>query len=85
MPCDRTRDDRGGRPRPLSDEPLSRVVNLLPTPTAMDSGGSGGSSPTNVTLTDAVVRTDLGRRPNPRHWKPLGEDQPAPADLLERW
>lgn len=43
-----------------------RMALLLPTPTAMDSHASGGNSPSNVTLTDAVVRTQLGARTNPR-------------------
>ncbi|MDY0984620.1 hypothetical protein SOM10_12010 [Microbacterium sp. CFBP9023] len=33
----------------------------------MDSESSGGSSPVDVTLTDAVVRTQLGKIGNPRH------------------
>ena len=45
----------------------SSSPSLLPTPTSMDSAASGGSTPSDVTLTDAVVRTDLGRRENPRH------------------
>jgi DNA (cytosine-5)-methyltransferase 1 len=40
--------------------PLSMLVQLLPTPTAMDSKSSGGSRPSDVTLTDAIVR---GKRP----------------------
>jgi len=43
------------------------VHGLLPTPTTRDSEGSGGSKPENVTITDAVVRTQLGTRENPRH------------------
>jgi len=42
------------------------TLRLLPTPTAMDSRRSGGSSPSDVTLTDAVVRTSLGANTNPR-------------------
>lgn len=38
----------------------------MPTVTAQDSAGSGGSSEANVTLTDAVVRTAMGTRDNPR-------------------
>jgi hypothetical protein len=38
---------------PGSWQPADR---LLPTPTAMDSEASGGSSPSDVTLTDATVR-----------------------------
>lgn len=36
--------------------PLTIAVQLLPTPIAMDSRSSGGSTPQAVTLTDAVVR-----------------------------
>jgi hypothetical protein len=42
------------------------ALRLLPTPTAMDGKASGGSSPSDVTLTDAVVRTSLGAHTNPR-------------------
>jgi hypothetical protein len=45
---------------------LGKEAKLLPTPTAMDSRASGGSSPSDVTLTDAVVRTSLGANTNPR-------------------
>ena len=44
----------------------SAVHRLLPTPTAMDSNSSGGSTPSDVTLTDAVVRTSLGATTNQR-------------------
>ena len=44
--------------------------DLLPATTAMDSESSGGSSASNVTLTDAVVRTGLGAVDNPRHLLP---------------
>lgn len=40
---------------------------LLPTPTSQDSVSSGGSKPSNTTLTGAVVREDMGRQDNPRH------------------
>lgn len=40
--------------------------DLLPTPTAMDAKASGGNSPSDVTLTDAVVRTRFGANTNPR-------------------
>ena len=43
---------------------------LLPTPTAQDSAASGGSTPSAVTLTEAVIRTRIGTRPNPRHPNP---------------
>jgi hypothetical protein len=52
----------GGHGPTLADE----VEHLLPTPTAMDSKASGGSSPSDVTLTDAVVRTEMGTQPNVR-------------------
>ena len=45
---------------------LGNQVKLLPTATAQDSAGSGGSSEQHVTLTDAVVRTEFGTRPNER-------------------
>lgn len=54
---------------------LSSAVHLLPTPTAMDAHASGGSVPANVTLTDAIVRTSLGARTNPRFDD--GNEQPA--------
>ncbi|WP_344733024.1 hypothetical protein [Nocardioides fonticola] len=50
--------------------PLSMAVQLLPTPTTRDAAASGGSTPSAVTLTDAIVRTDLGRQDNPRHLLP---------------
>jgi hypothetical protein len=52
----------GGHGPTLADE----IEHLLPTPTAMDSHSSGGSTPSHVTLTDAVVQTQLGARTNPR-------------------
>lgn len=55
-----------GMPLSIAVQRLGKA-RLLPTPTAADSQQSGGSSPVDVTLTDAVVRTDLGRKPNPRH------------------
>lgn len=42
-------------------------ITLLPTTTTRDAHASGGSTPSNVTLTDAVVRTELGTKPNGRH------------------
>lgn len=41
-------------------------MRLLPTATSADANGSGGSSESNVTLTDAVVRTELGTTDNIR-------------------
>jgi DNA (cytosine-5)-methyltransferase 1 len=43
------------------------ALRMLPTPTAKDVAQSGGSTPSDVTLTDAVVRTDMGRTQNLRH------------------
>lgn len=50
----------------LREDILEVPAALLPTPTAQDSQASGGSGTQHVTLTDAVVRTDLGRRENER-------------------
>lgn len=55
----------------------SAAHHLLPTPTAADSTASGGSAPSDVTLTDAAVRTDMGRAANPRHG--AHTHQPSPA------
>ena len=61
---------------------LDGTVRLLPTPTTMDSRASGGSTPANVTLTDAAVRARLGTTPNPRH----GDRTPPPsADGRQPW
>lgn len=57
----------------LADE----VEHALPTPTAADAHSSGGSSPADVTLTDALVRTDLGRSDNPRHLPTPRASDPA--------
>ena len=56
----------GGHSASLQDV----VEHLLPTPTARDAEGSGGSTPYNITLTDATVRTAMGTIPNPRHMLP---------------
>lgn len=75
----RMRDRHGngnGHGRSLSIE----AQRLLPTPTSMDSKASGGSSPSDVTLTDAVVRTSLGALTNPRFadGSTSSGDQPLP-------
>ena len=54
----------------LAPRTSGSASSSLPTPTAADSGASGGSTPSDVTLTDAVVRTELGTRENPRHMLP---------------
>lgn len=62
----------------------SAVMQLMPTPTASDWTGSGGSTPSNVTLTDAVVRTSLGARTNPRFadGRTSQGELPPPPDSL---
>lgn len=70
LPTPTASDVKGPDPldrRPPSDDDLgTRIARLMPTPTAMDSNSSGGNSPSDVTLTDAVVRTQFGARTNPR-------------------
>ena len=76
-----------GHGKSLSIE--TQRLAMLPTPTAMDSKASGGSTPHDVTLTDATVRyaatwgdyapaiarheRALGR-PAPAHLEPTGKD-----------
>jgi hypothetical protein len=70
LPTPLTTDNRSGSEADdrRDSTQLRRVAELLlPTPTGRDSEGSGGSGPEHVTLTDAVVRTELGTRDNPRH------------------
>jgi hypothetical protein len=64
------------------DSRLEAQAALLPTPTAMDSAASRGSSPSDVTLTDAVVRTSLGARTNPRFVAGSASSDDPPLDLL---
>jgi hypothetical protein len=69
LPTPRATDGTKGGPNQRGssgDLMLPSAVMLLPTPTAMDSKASGGSTPADVTLTDAVVRTEMGTQPNPR-------------------
>jgi hypothetical protein len=66
LPTPTSRDGKG-RNQPDDDSCLpNAIIKLMPTPTARDSQASGGNSPSDVTLTDAVVRTSLGERTNPR-------------------
>lgn len=72
---------------------------LLPTPTAQDQAQSGGSTPSNMTLTDAVVRTRMGTQPNDRllptpmvgsnteaaHGQISGQYRAQMAEALTRW
>jgi hypothetical protein len=69
LPTPKATDGTKGGPNQRGtsgDLMLPSAVMLLPTPTAMDSKASGGSSPSDVTLTDAVVRTSFGATTNPR-------------------
>lgn len=70
LPTPRTTDTNGAGAHGDGGMDLRTTVSLLPTPTSADSNSSGGSVPEAVTLTDAVVRTELGTRPNPRHNSP---------------
>lgn len=91
LPTPTTADGTGGhltRGGARSNELLlpgivKQMTPLLPTPTAMDAASSGGSNPSNVTLTDAVVRTELGAQQNPRHLPllttPIGDSTPPPS------
>lgn len=54
--------NRSTEPKLAGAAQLFRRPKAWPTPTGMDSVSSGGSKPSNVTLTDAAVR----QRPTPR-------------------
>jgi DNA (cytosine-5)-methyltransferase 1 len=70
LPTPRATDGKNGGPNQRGssgDLALpSAVMKLLPTTTVMDYHASGGNSPSDMTLTDAVVRTQLGAITNPR-------------------
>jgi hypothetical protein len=66
LPSPRTSDANGAGAHGTGGPDLRTVVDLLPTPTAMDYKASGGSTSSDVTLTDAIVRTSLGAHMNPR-------------------
>lgn len=70
----------GGHGPTLADE----VEHLLPTPTAMDSRASGGSTPSDVTLTDLTVRTRFGATTNQRFavGRTSSEGWPLPQPIL---
>lgn len=75
-------DHSRGLPQPGTDYASlpNAVIGLLPTPTAMDAKASGGSTPSDVTLTDAIIRTRLGTQPNPRLAGTAGSQaHPAPS------
>ena len=81
LPTPRATDGTKGGPNQrgsAGDLMLPSAVHMLPTPTAMDAHSSGGSTPSNVTLTDAAVRTRMGTAPNPRH-EPTGAPTPPPS------
>jgi len=62
LPTPRATDGTKGGPNQRGtsgDLMLPSAVQLLPTPTAMDSRASGGSGASDVTLTDAMVRGKL--------------------------
>jgi hypothetical protein len=59
---------------------LHTIIKLMPTPTAPP--GSGGNSPSDVTLTDAMVRTSLGERTNPRLDAGNTPEKTTPPDQL---
>src|SRR5690606_3781777 len=62
LPTPRATDGTKGGPNQRGssgDMMLPSAVQLLPTPTAMDSKASGGSGASDVTLTDAMVRGKL--------------------------
>jgi hypothetical protein len=87
LPTPRATDGTKGGPNQRGssgDLMLPSAVMLLPTPTAMDSDASGGSTPANVTLTDAVIRTEMGTQDNPRHLTPTAtpygrQQSPSPG------
>jgi hypothetical protein len=82
LPTPRTSDVHGAGVRGAGGLDLrTAVAVLLPTPTAMDAHGSGGNHPSNVTLTDAVVRTQLGARSNPRFAAGKGSPDAPPLHL----
>jgi len=71
LPTPRTTDGNGaGQHGDGGAEIRTTITVLLPTVTAADAGSSGGSTPSDVTLTDAVVRTECGTIDNPRHLLP---------------
>lgn len=71
-----------GHGKSLSIE--TQRLAMLPTPTAMDSKASGGSSPSDVTLTDATVRNEatFGQyAPAITRWESvIGRQAPAPVE-----
>jgi hypothetical protein len=65
-----------------SDEGRPQGEVLLPTPTVMDYKASGGSTTSDVTLTDAIVRTSLGAHTNTRFDGGSGLSDDEPLHLL---
>lgn len=84
---ERTRADAQADWADPRDDRTPESLTLLPTTTAADANGSGGSNPSNVTLTDAVVRSSLGSAENVRHLLPTPVAQPSgntPEDHLRK-
>lgn len=81
LPTPRATDGTKGGPNQRGssgDLMLPSAVQLLPTPTAMDSRSSGGRRPSDITLTDAIVRGkrlpgDPTSLPSDDGNEPLGE------------
>lgn len=82
LPTPSTSNAHGNRINSRGEELLPGAVDrLLPTPTAQDSAASGGGSASDVTLTDVVVRTDLGQREHPRSERLLPTPKAGDADF----
>ena len=75
LPTPRANDSTGPGPHGEGGLDLPTAIRLLPTPTATDSRASGGSSPSDQTLTDVVIRTSFGAHTTPR----FGGGKPSPA------
>lgn len=87
LPTPRATDGTKGGPNQRGssgDLMLPSAVHLLPTPTSMDAKASGGSNPSNITLTDATSRgrTTWGDyAPAITRWETiLGRPAPAPTE-----
>lgn len=82
LPTPSTSNAHGNRTNGRGEELLPGAVDrLLPTPKAQDSAASGGGSASDMTLTDAVVRTDLGQREHPRAERLLPTPKAGDADF----
>lgn len=82
LPTPSTSNAHGNRTNSRGEDLLPGAVErLLPTPTATDDRASGGGSAADVTLTDAVVRTELGALPHPRSERLLPTPKAGDADF----